>query len=194
MNAKQLKFFDQEDDKNSSKRRIIALPLDTLILLLVVIALLFILFFSLGIEKGRSLASFGKQQQKMSSTSEALQLNLSAHDLKVDALTESVEVKPPRNLTGDISSKVTASPKIQREEKKESAGKRYAIQVISCSKELPAQEEAKKLQKQGFPVYVAKKSNFFAVYAGTFKEKAEAEKNLSLLRKTYKDCILRTIE
>jgi DedD protein len=69
----------------------------------------------------------------------------------------------------------------------------YIIQVVTCTKDNLAQEEAKKLQKQGFAAYAAKKNNFVVVYVGPFNDKQQALEQMEQLKKTYKDCILRRL-
>jgi cell division septation protein DedD len=73
-------------------------------------------------------------------------------------------------------------------------GGNYSIQIASYNKESFAQSEAKVLQAKGFPAFVLNKTGYVVLYAGPFRTKPEADKNMGLLKKTYKDCILRRLQ
>jgi preprotein translocase subunit SecF len=203
MCARQLKFFETEEDRNNNKRKTIAVPLDTLILLMIVVVLLFILSFSLGVEKGRRTVITNKQfSEKIPATSEVFPVSLNNVALEANSLSEEKTTQRESKIIAkkkQIPAKIVQNNEIIRKVTQELKPvnyeeEKYAVQVISCSGQTCAQEELKKLQNQGFPAYIAKKSNFFVVYAGNFKDKVQAQKNLELLKKTYKDCMLRTVK
>jgi cell division septation protein DedD len=208
MCAKQLNFFETEEDKSYSKRKTVTLPLDTLLLLGIVIVLLFVFSFSLGVEKGRKTVIINKpSNEKTPISSETFPVNLHNVALEVDMPNKREEKKlPERNnkvpsqgmenyakVTKDLSQNFEVAPLATQELKPLNYEEKYAIQVISCLGQTCAQEVLKKMQKEGFPAYIAKKNNFIVVYAGVFKNKAQAQKSLDLLKKTYKDCILRRL-
>jgi cell division septation protein DedD len=157
-----------------------------------VIVLLLIIAFSLGVEKGRRSsylnADNNKNLSKEISTTESNPQNLTSEgkneEKKIEEKVSNMEIREKREET---SMKDTEGKKMG------SVKQGYVIQVASYSKEGSAQEEAKKIQNKGFPAFISKKNNFVAVFVGAFKTKEEAEKNMGLLKKIYKDCILRRL-
>lgn len=192
MKGKQLRFFGADEDKGSSKRKTITCPLDTLILLAVVVSLLFILSYSLGVEKGRG--SYVKANHaEVTLATQTGQAGLALPKINIVSMNTNKETKQPQAKQTIPPEKTQTFSEASSQTTTDSFEKKYAIQLATCTKEISAQEEVKKLQKQGFPAYAAKKNNFIVVYAGTFKDKAQAEKNMEVLKKTYKDCILRRL-
>jgi uncharacterized protein YlbG (UPF0298 family) len=186
MREKQLHLFGLESDIDSTKkRRRVTLPLDTFLLLMIVIILLFAIAFSLGVEKGRTMASDNNIKNNRVEVSDK---NKEITDIIV-IRQETEGLKKP--LKEKIRVEETLKEKDNRiiEEKME----RYIIQVASYSKEIAAYQEAKKLEKRGFPVSVSKKDKYIVIYVGEFKDKKEAERNREILKKNYTDCLIRRL-
>lgn len=195
MCGKQLHFFRSEENAGSSKRKIVAIPLDTIILLGVVFLLLFILFFSLGIERGRTMPCRPDSQEVNSVTTKETNVIIPvSQNTGLEVVPEKKYALSSPSVSDVSKTKEDTAKKIEEDKRREVLGKKYAIQVVSCTKENSAQEEVKKLQRQGFPAYAAKKNNFIVVYVGVFNDKVQAERHMEVLKKTYKDCILRTVK
>lgn len=191
MRGRQLHFFNSEDEKGSAnRRRTVILPLDTLILLVIVMVLLLVLAFSMGVEKGRE-NSYANAEKNNSEAK-----NIIIPDTKLENVINKTEIEKQKIdkkiISPQAQVKKEETIKIVSENKKtENITQGYVIQVASYTKENFAQDEARKLQNKGFPTLIARKNNFVALYVGRFKSKEEAERNMGLLKKTYKDCILR---
>lgn len=188
MKETQLNFLGVEDDRNLQKKRhTIVFPIDTLILLSIVVILLFILSFSLGVERGRKIAylsiekdkKFFKETESLAIDSSSSQITIIQPEKKNQVIEESEnkqEVKPP----------IEETPKWQDTEK-------YLIQVATYVKEQTAQQEVEKLQGKGYQTLVSKKGKFVVIFVGEFKDKEEAKKSMELLKKSYKDCFIRRL-
>lgn len=200
MRGEQLRFFTPDDDSNrKNRRRLIIIPLDTFILSSVVIILLFILAFSLGVERGRKsyYASLENKENLEKDIVEDEQLN-KAQTKVVSNLTVEPK-KEPNKPTNTVNVTRVVQPEIKNEvaakveSAKPEAKTGYSIQIASYNKESFAQSEGKALQVKGFPVFILRKTDYVVLYVGPFKTKPEADKAIGLLKKTYKDCILRRL-
>lgn len=198
MRGEQLKFFNEGNDSDSKlKRKLIVIPLDTFILSSVVILLLFVLAFSLGVEKGRKIL-LANDEVAVLSEKELQQGNTAnAGQDKVVALKEQklIVAQPVKKVQAQQQIPVVKQPQVV--EKKADIVQplvtkdAYYIQVASYNKDSFAQDEAKKLKEKGFPAYTSKKGSFVVLYVGNFKTLADAQKTMGLLKKNYKDCVLR---
>ena len=214
MNEKQLHLFGYDEGQESKKRYTVIVPLDTLILLLIVAVLLFTLSFSLGVERGRKIVYLSADDKNKAVAPVVAQAVVNT-TLPVSA---NKTVLVPNNLNGEkvmtqavmpVAKNATIiipSNKIEKQEIKTVAldakktdnktavsGKRFIIQVASYADNETAQQEAKKLQKKGYPVFVSKKGKYTAVFVGEFSDKQEAQRNEKLLEQTYGPCVLRTL-
>ncbi len=201
MRGEQLKFFSESNDSNSKlKRRLIVIPLDTFILSSVVVFLLFILAFSLGVEKGRrivvasddvvSLSEKDLRQENINITTQNKTISGKEPKIAVAQFTGKAEVQsgvPAVKMT-QVTDKKIEAPQVPT-----NAKEGYYIQIASYNKENFAEIEAKKLKDKGFAAYTAKKGSYVVLYVGTFKTITEAQKSMGLLKKNYKDCVLRRL-
>ena len=69
--------------------------------------------------------------------------------------------------------------------------KPYTIQLVTYKKRDLAEQEAFELKKTGIFAQVIPSGTYFVVAAGQYENSQEAQKDLGLLRKKYKDCYLR---
>lgn len=191
MRGEQLKLFGASDDSNSKlKRKLIVIPLDTFILSSVVILLLFILAFSLGVEKGRKISILSEDTVNLP------EKGLQQENIKVPPQVKAAPVKEQKAVVSPIAQQTVPQAVIKKPETAQavvSTKEGYYIQIASYNKENFALDEAKKLKNKGFPAYTAKKGSFVVLYVGTFKTITEAQKNVGLLKKNYKDCVLRRL-
>jgi len=186
MRGKQLQFF-AADDESGVKRKTIVLPIDTFILLCIVTILLFIVAFSLGVEKGRKISYTAAEKKERLPNVIAPEagptLQVLQSDVPAPATKPAVSpVAPLKREESAVRQNLTKLPVITN---------RYAVQVATYYQESFAQEEARKIKARGIPAFLSKKNNLIVLFAGYFNSKEEAEKSMGSLKKTYKDCILR---
>ncbi|MCF7870182.1 MAG: SPOR domain-containing protein [Candidatus Omnitrophica bacterium] len=179
MRPRQLNLFGIKKDKNKGpEREKIVIPIDTAILLIVVIILLFIIAFSWGVGRGRSLTL-----KDLSIETKAQERDITAKDKNSSETTKEAKEKE----AGKIEKITERNKTIKTKEPL------YGIQVASFRNLSSANQEAERLRKKGYPVKIEKKGKYSVVYAGKFKDKKEAEKDLKKLKKIYKDCVLRRL-
>ena len=174
-----LSGFCKDSEKTPKGYRVV-LPVDVLILSGVVIVLLLTLSFSLGIEQGKKITRKGVKQE-LEQTKDTIENNADVTIEKAD-LDEKIETQP----------EVSPEPEFVKEQKEEKR-EGYHIQVASFQKERSAKKEAENLRDKGFPVVVDKKGKYVVVYVGRFNNETEAKHTLRVLKKKYKDCILRRL-
>lgn len=185
MRGKQLYLFGSH--KDSEKRTIgqrVNLHLDTLILSSVIGILALTLSFSLGVEKGKKIAL-----SKLNPESEPAGIDQN----KIGILPVEEATRTEINNSKPANSQSQNAGGGQQEEKEEKKQKIYNIQVACFYKDQTAQRAAKNLQERGFPVLVKRKGKYAVVYVGGFDDEVEAKSSLKVLRKEYKDCILRKL-
>lgn len=184
-------FAFEQGQRDIKKRNTIVVPLDTFLLLGIVVVLLFILSFSLGVERGRKIAErYLAEKNKGSLEAIDDKFSIPPADLEKE---ENDNQNQPKEEAAVKDSKEQAEEKKgdkkDKEEDKEES--KYIIQLVTYLKEKIAIEEVEKLKKEGYPVYVSKKGNFTVILLGGFKNQEEAQKNMQILRKKYKDCFIR---
>ncbi len=188
MKERQLSLFTIEKASASNKNRYkLILPLDALFLGTAVAILLLILSFSLGVEKGKKIASLDTRNNKILEEKTEL-LN--------DDYTEKAKAKEDIPSQEPITQAQTIEETTKTEETEKEAEKKkekYRIQVASFHKENSANIEAQRLKKKGYPVLVMKKGDYVVVYVGSFQNEKEAKNNFKTLKEKYTDCILRRL-
>ena len=182
MEEKQLYLsgFHKDNEPKVNSRHMFILPLDKLILLSVALVLLFILSFSIGVERGKKIASIDLKISKTDINGiEDISQALPPAKIEIKKVQESVELK-------EQAIQEAAKPE-------EKDIKRYNIQVASFYKEITANRAVKQLEAEGYPAFISKKGKFVVVYVGEFDNESKAKKILQSLKKQYKDCILRRL-
>lgn len=183
MKEEQLRFFSSgSEEKNTKRRFVVNLSLDTLLFSGVAVVLLLVLIYSLGIEKGRKMAHL--KEKIIIPSKESPSVNVLS-DAKNDDSGMQRQTKKEELSENDKKEKI--------EEKKEDYEERYTIQVGSYLKQGIAQVEAKKLEEKGYSTKISKKGKFQIILVGEFKDKSEAQKDMKALRARFKDCFLRRL-
>ena len=183
MRERQLNLFGFDSNKKSpSKSNNILLPLDTLILLGVVIILLLTIAFSLGVEKGRRSGRVAKVKKEEVAVEAALP-ERPAVEVKPESKpkVEVVEVAVPAESRETVTSKP--------------AGTTYVIRLATYTKENRdlAMQEVDKLKKEGFPAGLTESGKYLILMVGEFTDRAETDRKLAILKKTYKDCYIKKV-
>lgn len=130
------------------------------ILIIIVLFIISLIFFSLGVEKGKRLTV-----KKIESKSKQLSQAKTKQKSKKLLLAENPEDK--KNLLT-----------------------KYTIQVASFKTKAYARKEVKRLQKKGIKAWVTPKGDYACVCVGEFFKKQEAKTTLNQLKKMYQDCFI----
>ena len=173
MKETQLSLFMPKKGSTEDKGRYkVILPFDMFFLCSAAVILLLLFSFSLGVERGKKIAIAGLTATK--------QAPIKSKDLVADESIEKAEneEKAPLDAKG-------------AQEKETEKEKKYHIQVASFQKEKSARQEAKQLEKNGYPVSILTKGEYVVVYVGGFDDEKEANSYFKILKQRYGDCILR---
>ncbi len=138
---------------------------EKLIFFAIAIVILFIIIFSLGVERGKKIEAtrYFKKAKYTQQTAE--------HEVKSENEKELKKI-------------VTAIPVEQ---------KIFTVQVAAFKKLPQANEEVKKLKEKNDNVFIEKRGDYNIVYVGKFKNKQEALNKQNKLKIKYKDCFIRKI-
>ncbi len=137
-------------------RKSIEFSYENIIFLSIAFIMLSVMFFSLGVEKGRQEGSY--RRKKVGTT-------------RVETVMP-IEKKP--------------LPKRQRIAKKRIKSN-YAIQLAAFTSIISAEEETKKLKKEGYSAKIRKSGSYFQVFLDGFDNRKKAEALLKKLVKKYGD-------
>ncbi|NQT75745.1 MAG: SPOR domain-containing protein [Candidatus Omnitrophica bacterium] len=120
-----------------------------------------IIFFSLGVEKGRRDVNHVRRQEETSGPSTSL---------------------------GAGKQQETREEVVEKNEKKIQT--RYIIQLAAFKGLGSAKEEQVKLEKAGYAAGVRKSGDYYQVYISGFNEKQDAQRLLGRLKEKYGDCYI----
>jgi hypothetical protein len=132
-----------------------------------------IVFFTLGVEKGKESA--------------ALKLNAQFNMATKTQISRPVQT-PIKPVQTPIKEEVSPV-KLQQP----SSSQNYTIQIASYQTKTYAQKEAESLKKRGFASLVLPKGTYTIVCVGNFADEKTARPLLSKLKKRYQDCFIRRL-
>lgn len=173
-------------DITLGKKIMFNLSYENLILFFIVFIMLLVVFFALGVEKGKRIglqnnkAAIARRVHK-ASEKETLAAKKGNETIATE-IDESVKFKIVEN-----------SKTIEKEEVIVSA-QLYTIQVIAFKKEKKAKKEMQRLEKEGHKVFAIPSEEWIQVCVGRYTNKEEYKKDLTVLKKRYPTCYVRKIE
>jgi cell division protein FtsN len=135
-----------------------------------------VVFFSLGVEKGKRIAVVKEQKP----TAE----KAATEEVVVEEKLQPV-VKP---LTKPLAKPIEAPKQIMAAPKVVS---NYVIQVASYKDNKQAEDESNALAKKGYKSEVARSGNYSVVYITGFANKEQAVEVLKNIKPTYRDCFIK---
>jgi hypothetical protein len=107
-------------------------------------------------------------------------------------------VSNPGNLSAKTSVSTASSPVVTTksapaiaEPQSNPPKKPYTIQLVTYKKQDLAEQEASALRKNGFYAIIIPSGDYYQVCVGQYGSKEEAQKDLALFGRKYKDCFLR---
>ncbi|MFH0771573.1 MAG: SPOR domain-containing protein [Candidatus Omnitrophota bacterium] len=172
---------------------IFSLSYETLIISLIGAVLAASVIFSLGVERGRNLKLSSGDIEKAVKTD--LGVPFTPLDSKhLTGFTEQAEKAPAAMISKEApesKQQMDVKPEKKEPEKVVFPKGDFIIQVASYKTRNSAEVSAARLKKLGEDAEILKKGSFFIVCVGSYADKASAQKKLSDLKRTYKDCYLR---
>lgn len=197
---KQLSFFHINESENEKiAKRTYYFSIDVIILGAIFFVLMLIFSFILGVEKGKSYVyrkiNYEKSKLSLNQAKNITQPQNKNHLISVSGENNTDKVDKNSFPESQSQNKETPKNNLNGNENDEEEYKNfsYIIQVASYLKEKYAKNEVNRLTRQGYKAFFLKKGKYIAVYVGKFKNKTKALHNMQILRKYYKDCILRKL-
>jgi len=145
---------------------VLKFSLENLLLFSIGVILSLVIAFSLGVEKGRDIASTATKQTPVK------------------------QVAAFRSAVVEVSAAKQA-PAINTEIQIDRQS--YIIQAITYVKPELAMKEIKSLKNKGYQSYMAKSGKFYIVYVGLYCSEDEAQNRLKDLKQTYKDSFIKKV-
>ncbi|MFC1753456.1 SPOR domain-containing protein [Thermoproteota archaeon] len=145
------------------------------------VLIVLILIFTLGIERGKTIS-----KKKIDTD----------YDTSSLAKVEKPPIEKEIKLTKAVIPK-PAAPKKKLEKKKKTAklnDSRYIIHIVTYKKDSSyIKKELDTLKKRGYKPFIKKSGKYVVICTGEFKNKKEAQTQLTKLKTTYKDCFIKKI-
>lgn len=184
----QTKDFGEKNTKNRESFFSYMRNYEKQIILVICFFVTAIVSFSLGIEKGKRIATLKSVGTRLDT----------ANNIEVSAMEKLVKMQPAPIAGAVISKEITAAkepekPSLSAQPKASFQTGGYTIQVASYRTKSSAEREAQLLRKKGFSSLVLPKGSFSIVCVGNFSNKEGAQPFLSKLRVQYQDCYVRRL-
>ncbi len=203
-------FGDDFEEKKGRKSRFlrrypeqrflshIKIPIEYTVIIAIGVLVLVIIAYAVGVEKGKRYID--KKPEKVAEK----ELSTVEIEEKTDIAylqQESVESKQGEKGVSEPEKAVITESAVLPLVKSDSEeiapdpdGYGYIIQLASFKKKASAKEEVRKLKNRGIEGDLAKKGNWYQVYAEGYRTKEEAQKDLRELLPDYKDCFIRKVK
>jgi len=180
----------------------INLSVENIIVLAIFAGLSILLFFSLGVERGKRQAINNNPASKS-----IIQETVVIPEKATAGATEKILVRAPAKLTGKTSGAdlfIKTTPPVNsgqvkvvgitsETDRNNLNVTRYTIQVATFQKEDFARQEIARLKGMGYQVIMKKSGQLNSLSVGSFSDKKEAETVLRKLRSKYDDCYIRRL-
>jgi len=196
-----------EDERQTGLRERLSsrinLSIENVIVLVIFVTLTILLFFSLGVERGKRQAISSSPQvitkeaisvpQETTEADSRVSVSVAKAALpKIIPKAREVELFPQITASSS-SSPVNVARVVSESDKNKPGNKRYTIQVASFQKDDFAKQEENSLKGLGYPTIVRASGHFSILCVGSFNDKQEAEGILRRLRSKYHDCFIRRL-
>lgn len=198
MKQDQMTFFDESAMKNNKS---ISLSLDKVYLGSVCVVLLFIVSFSLGVERGKKISVSAGPNTSFeiieTANADAVYSMPPSGSVQIEVVGEGlipIEEKivvVDSSVTETIPKQIVAQKKtIKLATADEVKKPLYSIQIASYAKRSYAQKQVDKLEKQGHKTRLLTKGKWIALTVGAFATKTDAKTAMVSLKKQFKDCYI----
>ena len=174
----------------SGKKFTLNLSYENIILVFISLIMLLVIFFSLGVEKGKRLVQNNRREH-----STRLKNEISEEEtmVKNNAMSEKKE-------SDTAEYKRTVSEEIEIEGKREAKEKTtilplkpYTIQVVAFKKTESANREMERLKNKGFDTFLIHSDKWIQVCVGRYINKEASKNDFEILEKKYPKCYFRKI-
>jgi len=143
-----------------------------------------IVAFSLGVEKGKSLAILKSDMRFDTANRKQPQVQFS-RTKNIMSEKQPLAEREPQTVIPRQDAPILQKPRENLQN--------YTIQLASYTSRAYAQKEADALKKRGLEPLIVSKGQYAVLYVGSFSDKKNARALLSDLEKQYRDCFIRRI-
>ena len=158
---------------------------ENIILLSIGIIMLIVIFFSLGVEKGKKIAMRDKNIRFAEQAPEpAVKRGEAIIKKDEDAVVAAEKAVAP----------VAESYKEAEEAVREAPSKPYTIQVIAFKNEKNAVQEVERLKKSGYKAFIAPSGEWAQVCVGRYENREASKEDFTALKEKYPGCYFRRVE
>lgn len=172
------KFAYLKKEMSLGKKMVLSVSYESLVLFFIALIMLVVVFFSLGVEKGKRVAV--KNMRTWATT----YANRAAK--KVSPAEGEAAIEQSAAAAGE------KNPSINYAE--QSTDKPYAIQIMAVKKIEEAQKETARLNGMGYTAFIIQSSAWYHVCVGRYATIAEANNNLPAIKGKYPNCYIRKIK
>jgi len=166
------------------KKIILNLSYENLVMLSIIVIMLTVVFFSLGVEKGKKVA-----------LKNSVPLTAEAYHRKPDREEQAAPMEQV-NLSEKAPAEKpdAAQPAKEQKEALSVHVKPYTIQVVAFKKERNAKKEIALIKRKGREAFIIPTKDWFQVCSGRYANMEEAKGDLGALKIKYPTCYIRKIE
>ena len=171
----------------------VSLSAEKLVFVSIGIIMLLVVFFALGVERGKAVSAISAKQKIVTAVQPATQPHTAAvvpvkQALRVNAANAATGAAPTDKALPPVAKKpqVTAQPQAP-----DNKGKPYTIVAAAFSKEVFAVAEVSRLKAGGIEAFVYHSEPYYLTCVGAFTSKDTAQKTLSKVRQTHRDAYVR---
>ncbi len=174
----------------------LVLTFDHTIILSIILLLLMVFSFSLGVERGKRVASAPQAQFHQDRKATATRTQSAARPAAGTQKLTSEQSAQQHKTNDAVGPAPAVAPAIAPPAAPAAPSPdqdMYTVQVASFKQEKHALQEAMNLKQKGYEIYVLPKGQHSIVCVGKFIQKKEAAAMSAKLRKYYKDCLVRNL-
>ncbi len=173
--------------REKQKQIILTISREKLIFSIISVILLYVIFFSLGIERGKKIASISIKQNTYSTKATTKTSNIATQSQQPPAKEQKVVgTSEDKNSNLEITAQVTEVKKVTPKLKEF-----YSIQAAAYSNLSRAEKEARKARSRGNEAIIDSSGKYHLLLIGKFKNRKEAVALRKKLSSTYKGCYVR---
>lgn len=172
-------------DIELGKKITLNLSYENLLLFAIVFIMLLVVFFSLGVEKGKRVAVTHVKVEAYSRLH-----GLAEEERLADA---EGKVTAPVIDKSDVP-KVAKTIETAEEKEGDVSAKKYTVQVIAFKNAENAEKEMRRLKNEGYEAFIIPSKEWLQVCVGRYGNMEQSKADFEVLKKRYPSCYFRKIE
>jgi cell division septation protein DedD len=167
----------------------ISLSAEKLVFVSIGIIMLLVVFFALGVERGKAIVS--RSAETAPATVQVSKLNVSGNvpaqsSSQIKVVNTAINITPKEKVAVAVIKAATVSAQSLPDKSKP-----YTIVAASFSKEVFANQEVARLKAGGLEAFVMKSDPYYLACVGAFANKDGAKTKLNKVRQIHKDAYVR---